>query len=52
MKLVALFLLCMCSCIGPVLAGERLEPFSWHETYESALAEAKETGKPILLTFR
>lgn len=31
------------------VAGAQL---TWHDTYEAAITEAKETGKPIFLAFR
>lgn len=33
-------------------SGATATDIFWHTTYESAIAKAKETGKPIFLEFR
>jgi hypothetical protein len=33
-------------------SGATADDIFWHSTYESAMAEAKETGKPVFLEFR
>ena len=38
------------ACIAP-LSAQQGELY-WHNNYEDALAEAKQTGKPIFLEYR
>jgi len=38
--------------LGLVISSQAEESQTWHSTYDQALTEAKESGKPILLTFR
>ncbi|GHC40459.1 hypothetical protein GCM10007100_01170 [Roseibacillus persicicus] len=51
-RLIARLAVVLVSLIAPVLGQEEPEALPWHYSYQEALAEAKGSGKPILLCFR